>query len=70
MSGKGVLVSFPYHRILVRDVTLCHNILKVPFLRCKQSTLASEGWHFTAALVTVAKSTTVCLNLFKCLFTI
>jgi len=70
MMGKACLVLILFQLILVRNVTHCCNTLKVPFLRCKQSTLGGKGWSFTAAPVTVAKSAAVHLDLSKCLFII
>lgn len=57
-----MLVSFPFHLVLVRNVTLCPVILKVPFRNV--SNLLCKGWHFAAVLLTAADSATIHLNLF------
>lgn len=62
MSGKGVLVSFPSDLVLVRNVTVCPVIRKVPFRNV--SNLLCKGWRFATVLLTAADSATIHLNLF------
>lgn len=56
-----MLVSFPFHLVLVRNVTLCPVTLEVPIRN--GSNLLCKGWHFAVVLLSAADSATIHLNL-------